>query len=171
MTSTNNKYIGMSQIANPMSSNMISVTAQMLTVRPMNGNIKIYYGNINGSGVGIEDQITPPFIQKEYCYYIRIEQMDGHCAWSSPIWFNTGRIDGIISESYTGARPAKEIQFLYSNENPTLYYGKFSKNINQAEPPLSFTKTSIIPDASLYLMISSGIGQNTLLGNMFYLSC
>ncbi len=32
---------------------------------------------------------------KELCYYVRFTQEDGHIAWSSPIWFNYGRIEGI----------------------------------------------------------------------------
>lgn len=38
----------------------------------------------------------------EYCYYVRAQQSDGHILWSSPIWVNFGRTEGIRETSAAG---------------------------------------------------------------------
>lgn len=69
ITSTNGFNVTNNIISNPLSSNMIPVSAQVFTTKPINGTIQIYYGNINGSGVGLPDQITPPFLPTNYIFH------------------------------------------------------------------------------------------------------
>jgi len=52
------------------------------------------FGNDTGLLAFVED-ISDNAENQEYCYYVRISQDDGHFAWSSPIWFNFGREEGI----------------------------------------------------------------------------
>jgi len=58
------------------------------------------FGEDTGKLVFEDTVIKEEFVNgQEYCYYLRITQADGHVAWSSPIWFNYGRTEGIRNES------------------------------------------------------------------------
>lgn len=41
------------------------------------------------------DDVDEVLTDQELCYYLKITQDDGQFAWSSPIWFNYGREEGI----------------------------------------------------------------------------
>ena len=56
---------------------------------------KVDFGNDTGE-LDFTDSLTGEMLEdQELCYYLKITQDDGHFAWSSPIWFNYGREDGI----------------------------------------------------------------------------
>jgi hypothetical protein len=71
-TKSNNIYssiivVTLRQISNPLPNDFINVkVSNIITNKPINGQIKVYYGNINGSSIGNQDQVSPPYLPEGY---------------------------------------------------------------------------------------------------------
>jgi len=57
---------------------------------------KVDFGSDSGDLTFIETEISNQGVSgKEYVYYLKVTQFNGHVAWSSPIWIDFGRESGI----------------------------------------------------------------------------
>ena len=90
----------------------------------------------------------------EICYYIRVEQEDGHVAWSSPIWLNYGRTDGIRASNLSSLGISQPILTTLSS---TDYTGLFSSVDSQNSPINNFSTSNLMPDNQLSLFTTSGV--------------
>ena len=82
--------------------------------------------------------------EKELCYYIRITQKDQHIAWTSPIWFNFGRDEGIILSASQSSN-LKEVSFIKSNLNNKDFTGKISSTESQNNPVQHYDVNNTFP--------------------------
>jgi len=97
---------------------------------------------------------------KEVCYYARIEQNNKHVVWSSPIWFNFGREDGILeSSSEIGQRI---FQPSLTNEENTNYRGTLSSSEDQSTPLVQFSTSNLFPDSHQWLMLNGNSVNTTV---------
>ena len=91
------------------------------------------------------DAIIYDITGKEICYYIRVEQRNGHFAWASPIWFNFGRDDVISSAGGSGGTSIRSITL--SNSTSKNLVGTFSSSSAQTTPLSEFSVTSPQPSS------------------------
>lgn len=106
------------------------------------------FGQDTGSLIFIDDNILTKYtLNQEYCYYLRVEQEDGHIGWSSPIWFNWGRTDGIkTSEEIEGNQ--------ISSLSPVELSG-FSGTINQIPAIMNGNNYPSYPSNHLSILINT----------------
>ena len=91
---------------------------------------------------------------REVCYYIRVKQDDRHVAWTSPIWYNFGRTDGIQNAETTTTKAVRE-PIITTKLTEKEFFGSFSSSSNQDSPLYTFSVSSEFPD-----------GQKTLIYNV-----
>ena len=95
---------------------------------------------------------------KEICYYIRVKQDDRHVAWSSPIWYNFGRTDGIQDSESSVTKSIRE-PIITTKLKEKEFFGSFSSSSNQNSPLYTFSLSSEFPDGQKNLMYN--IKSNT----------
>lgn len=80
---------------------------------------------------------------KEVCYYVRIEQRNGHFAWASPIWFNFGRSQVIQQIDASGSSFIKSV--LFSDSTKPVLKGIISSSDSQNTPLSEFSEDFPMP--------------------------
>ena len=96
------------------------------------------------------DLNTKSVKNQEVCYYVKVTQVDGQAAWSSPIWFNYGRTVGIQASSAVSASQINGVTLLNTGSGTT--HGDFG------DIPATITGSSplfTLPASQLNILINS----------------
>jgi len=105
------------------------------------------YGSDTGVLTFNETEIANQGVEgKEFCYYLKVTQFDGHTAWSSPIWIDFGREAGIRSSSEFSQNKIFKVTLVesYDNNNFGIIRGA-PKRDNIEGFPLDHSNIIVIP--------------------------
>ena len=80
---------------------------------------------------------------KEICYYVRVEQDNGHFAWASPIWFNFGRDQVILPTESESSSSIEGV--LFSDSSKKVLKGTVSSTDSQNSPLSEFSEDFPMP--------------------------
>lgn len=81
----------------------------------------------------------------EICYYVKVYQANGHIGWSSPIYFNYGRTDGVSSQIVANGKQISGVSLVTIGDS----YG----DINSI--PAVFSGTTIFPLLHQNMLVSN----------------
>jgi len=88
-------------------------------------------------------------VNEEYCYYTRITQADEQIMWSSPIWINFGRTEGIKSKTLASGQSIYGVSLITSGESQLF------GSISGIPAIMGDVSNPIFPDNYRELMIST----------------